>query len=278
MALYVKDLLRRPMTCFALIIIFGVFFCAAFADFISPYSYLEGDLMRRFEPPSLEHPFGRDHLGRDILSRIIYGTRLLLYVIGVTLLIAISIGILLGLFSGYIGGIVDQLVSRIIDTLLSFPTILLALAIVAVLGPGLENSAIAIGIAEIPVFARLTRGLTFSEREALYVEAARVIGASRLRIIFKHILPNISGPIIVQATFSSVTAILWAAALGFLGLGAQPPTPCWGTMLFEAKGYLRTAPHAFLFPGLAIFMVAFSINVVGEALRDYMDPRMRVRG
>lgn len=277
MSPYMKDLLKRPMVCFATTVILGVLICAAFAEFIAPYSYLEGDLARRFDPPSLEHPFGMDHLGRDIFSRIIYGTRLLLYVIGITLLVAISIGVLLGLFSGYIGGAVDQLFSRIIDTLLSFPTILLALAIVAALGPGLENSAIAIGIAEVPVFARLTRGLTLSEREALYVEAAKAIGASRFRIMFKHILPNVIGPIIVQATFSSVTAILWAAALGFLGLGAQPPAPCWGTMLYEAKGYLRIAPHAFLFPGLAIFVVAFSINVIGETLRDYMDPRMRVR-
>lgn len=269
--------MKRPMTCFALIVVFMVLFCAAFAEIISPYSYLEGDLMHRLEPPSLKHLFGTDHLGRDILSRIIYGTRPLLYVVGVTLLIAIPIGVLLGLLSGYIGGIVDQAFSRVIDTLLSFPTILLALAIVAVLGPGLENATIAIGIAEVPVFARLVRGLTFSEREALYVEAARVLGASQLRIMFKHIIPNISGPIIVQATFSSVTAVLWSAALGFLGLGAQPPTPCWGTMLFEAKGYLRLTPHAFLFPGLAIFIVAFSINVIGEALRDYMDPKMRVR-
>jgi len=272
-----KDLMRRPTTCFALIVIFGVLFCAASAELIAPFSYIEGDLWRKLEPPSMNHPLGLDELGRDILSRIIYGTRPLLYVVMATLLIATPIGISLGLVSGYIGGFIDQAISRIIDTLLSFPTILLALAIVAALGRGLENAVIAIGLAEVPVFARLMRGITLSERESLYVEAAKAFGASRVRIMFRHILPNASGPILVQATFSAVTAILWAAALGFLGLGAQPPTPCWGTMLTRAKEYFRTDPHAFLFPGLAIFLVAFSINVIGEALRDYMDPKMRVR-
>ena len=269
--------MRDPTTCLALMMVFGVFFCAASAELVAPFSYLGGDLMRRLDPPSSDHLFGTDQLGRDILSRIIYGTRPLLYVVMAALLIAIPIGILLGLLSGYAGGFVDQAVSRVIDTILSFPTILLALAIVAALGPGLENAVIAIGISEVPVFARLMRGLTLSERESLYVEAAKAFGAGRVRIMFRHILPNVSGPIIVQATFSAVTAILWAAALGFLGLGAQPPTPCWGTMLYETKGYLRLTPHAFLFPGFAIFMVAFSMNVIGETLRDYMDPKMRVR-
>lgn len=265
------------MICFALAVMLGVFFLAAFADFVAPYSYHEGDLWKMLEPPVLEHPLGRDQLGRDILSRIIHGTRPLLYVISITLLIAVPIGILLGLLSGYVGGLVDLTISRVIDTLLSFPTILLALAIVATLGTGLQNVVIAVGIAEVPVFARLVRGLTLSERESLFVEAARGLGAGRARIMFRHILPNISGPIVVQMTFGAATAILWAAALSFLGLGAQPPTPCWGMMLYETKPYFRVAPHSMIFPGLAIFIVTFSVNVIGEALRDYIDPKMRVR-
>ena len=272
-----KEIMKSRMNCFALAVILGVIFLAAFADFVAPYSYHEGDLWKRLEPPVLEHPLGRDQLGRDILSRIIYGTRPLLYVMSVALFIAVPIGILLGLFSGYVGGPVDLTISRVIDTMLSFPTILLALAIVATLGPGLQNVVIAVGIAEVPIFARLVRGLALSERESLFVEAARGLGAGRARIMFRHILPNISGPIVVQMTFSAATAILWAAALSFLGLGAQPPTPCWGMMLYEAKPYLRTAPHSMIFPGLAILIVAFSINVIGEALRDYIDPKMRVR-
>jgi peptide/nickel transport system permease protein len=259
----------------AITVILGILVLAVLADYIAPYSYSEPDLWKRLEPPSREHILGTDHLGRDILSRVIYGTRPLLYVIIVSVVIAITIGSLIGLLSGYFGGKADLLLSRIIDALMSFPAVLIALAIVAVLGPGLEKVVIAIGVAEASVFARLSRGLIIVEKEQLYVLASKAAGAGSFRIIFRHILPNIAGPLIVQATFTAASAILWEAALSFLGLGAQPPTPSWGLMLYEAKDYMRTAPHAMIFPGLAIFATVLSFNIVGEALRDRMDPRFR---
>ncbi len=264
-----------PLTIVALIVILGVVSLAILADFVAPYSYSEPNIWRRLEPPSREHPLGTDHLGRDILSRIIYGTRPLLYVIIVSVVIAATLGSLIGLLSGYFGGKIDLILSRVIDALMSFPAVLIALAIVAVLGPGLEKVVIAIGVAEAAVFARLSRGLIIVEKEQLYVLASRALGASSPRIIFRHILPNMAGPLIVQATFTAASAILWEAALSFLGLGAQPPTPSWGLMLYEAKDYMRTAPHAMIFPGLAILITVLSFNILGEALRDIIDPRFR---
>ena len=271
----VSLLVRDPITAFALVVVLSLFFFAATADWVAPYSYRDADLWRRLQPPSREHPLGTDHLGRDILSRIIYGTRPTLLVIAIAVVVAIVTGTLIGLFSGYFGGKVDLVVSRVIDALMSFPAILIALAIVAVWGSGLEKVAIAIGIAESSVFARLARGLVLVEKEQLYVLASRALGASSSRIIFRHILPNIAGPLIVQATFTAAAAILWEAALSFLGLGAQPPTPSWGLMLYEAKDYMRTAPHAIVFPGLAIFITVLSFNILGDALRDLLDPRFR---
>ncbi|MEM1645298.1 MAG: ABC transporter permease [Ignisphaera sp.] len=233
------------------------------------------DLSKRLQQPSLEHPFGTDHLGRDILIRIIFGTRVVVYVISVAVAISILIGTSIGLVAGYLGGSVDVVVSRVIDAIMCFPAVLLALSIVTILGPGIENVVIAIGIAESPVFARLARGLVIVEKEKLYVEAARAIGAGRTRILLKHIFPNIAGSILVQATFTASSAILWEAALSFLGLGTQPPTPSWGLMLYEAKDYMRIAPHAVIFPGLAIFFLVLNINILGEKLRDLIDPRYR---
>jgi len=264
-----------PATAVAMTIILGILALAALADYVAPYDYSEINLWRRLEPPTLDHLLGTDHLGRDILSRLIHGTRPLLYVVVVAVLIAVSIGTLIGLLSGYFGGAVDLVVSRVIDALMSFPAILIALAVVATLGPGLEKVVIAIGIAEATTFARLSRGLILVEKEQLYVLSARAVGASSFRVIFRHVLPNIAGPLLVQSTFAASSAILWEAALSFLGLGAQPPTPSWGLMLYEAKDYMTLAPHAMVFPGLAIFITVLSFNIVGEALRDLMDPRFR---
>ncbi|MEM1873677.1 MAG: ABC transporter permease [Acidilobaceae archaeon] len=270
-----------PMSLAALIVVLGVFSTAVsttvllYTGVVSESVYAGIDLGNRLKLPSLEHPLGTDHLGRDILVRIVFGTRIALYVIAASVTIAIVLGTLVGLVAGYMGGYVDLVVSRIIDAIMSFPAVLLALAIVAVLGPGIENVVLAIGIAEAPVFARLARGLVAVEKEHLYVEAARATGASHARIIWKHILPNIAGPLLVQATFTSSSAILWEAALSFLGLGAQPPTPSWGLMLAEARGYMRVAPHTIVFPGLAIFLLVLSINILGEKMRDLMDPRYR---
>jgi len=256
-------------------VILGILVLALLADYVAPYSYSEINLWRRLEPPTPDHLLGTDHLGRDILSRLIHGTRPLLYVVVVAVLIAASTGTLIGLLSGYFGGAVDLIVSRIIDALMSFPAILIALAVVTVLGPGLEKVVIAIGIAEATTFARLSRGLILVEKEQLYVLSARAVGASSFRVIFRHVLPNIAGPLLVQSTFAASSAILWEAALSFLGLGAQPPTPSWGLMLYEAKDYMTLAPHAMISPGLAIFITVLSFNIVGEALRDLMDPRFK---
>lgn len=272
---YLIPLYRNPVTAIATTILLGLLFLALTADYVAPYDYREANLWRRLEPPSREHLMGTDNLGRDILSRIIHGTRPTLYVIVVAVIIASTTGTLIGLMSGYFGGKVDLVISRVIDALMSIPAILIALAIVTVLGPGLEKVVLAIGVAEASVYARLARGLVMVEKEQLYVTASRALGASTTRIVFKHILPNIAGPLIVQATFTASAAILWEAALSFLGLGAQPPTPSWGLMLYEAKDYMRTAPHAMIFPGLAIFTVVISFNIVGEALRDMIDPRFR---
>jgi len=270
-----KEALRDPLFDFALAVLALVFLSAALADYIAPYKYYEVELEKRLAKPSREHLLGTDHLGRDLLSRIVHGTRPLLYVIAASLAIAVPTGVLLGMAAGYFGGKADAFLSRFVDAMMALPTVLLALAIVAVLGPGLEKIAIAIGASEVPTFARLARSLVVTEKELLYVEAAKSIGASPWRILLRHIAPNVMSPIIVQATFSASTAVLWEAALSFLGLGAQPPTPSWGLMLYEAKGYMRQAPHVAVFPGLAIFLVVFSLNVVGEKVRDLLDPKTR---
>lgn len=248
---------------------------AVLADFIAPYHYAAGDLSIARRPPSQDHILGTDHLGRDVFSRLIYGTRVLLYVVSVVLSIAIPIGVMIGVISGYFGGLIDLLVSRVVDMLMVFPTILIALFIIAVLGPGVDKVVLAIVITEIPVFARLTRALAIVEKEHPYIEAAKALGAGHLRIVFKYILPNISGPVIVQAAFSASTAILWEASLSFLGLGVQPPTPSWGLMMYEARRYFRTDPYLVLSPGFAIFMTVLMFNILGEKLRDMLDPRLR---
>lgn len=278
---FLKALSGDVTTLIALSIVLGTFSAAfittvlLYTEVVSESLYAGINLANRLQLPSLKHPLGTDHLGRDLLVRIIFGARIAILVILTSVTIAVVLGTTIGLLAGYIGGYVDLIVSRIVDALMSFPAVLLALAIVTVLGPGLESVIIAIGIAEAPIFARLSRGLVAVEKENLYVEAARAIGASHIRILVKHILPNIAGPLLVQATFTSSSAILWEAALSFLGLGVQPPTPSWGLMMAEARAYMRVAPHAIVFPGLAIFLLVFSINTLGEKLRDLLDPRYR---
>lgn len=278
---FVKNLSSDYLTAFSLVTIFFVLASALITTvllstgIVSHSIYSGISLDERHQPPSIEHPLGTDHLGRDILVRLVFGTRILIYVILVSVTLSIILGTSLGLISGYLGGSVDLILSRIIDAIMCFPAVLLALAIITILGPGVENVVVAIGIAESPVFARLARGLVVVEKEKLYVEAARAIGTGKWRILIEHIVPNIAGPILVQATFTSSSAILWEAALSFLGLGTQPPTPSWGLMLYEAKDYMRQAPHSILIPGLAIFIVVLSINVVGEKLRDLIDPKYK---
>jgi len=247
---------------------------AVFAPLIAPHNPIQADLRRIARPPSLEHLLGTDELGRDILSRIIYGSRISLTLGIVSVGIGLFGGVPLGAIGAYWGGWVDLVIMRFIDILLAFPAILLAIAIVSILGPGLYNAMIAVGVAQLPVYARLIRGLILSIKEKEFVEAARALGASDLRIITRHVIPNSLAPIIVQSTLNIATAILSAAALGFLGLGAQPPTPEWGTMLSRGRLYLRVAPHITTFPGLAIVITVLGFNLLGDGLRDALDPRM----
>ena len=248
-------------------------FVALLAPLLAPQDPLAQDLYGRLQAPSLEHPFGTDDFGRDILSRIIYGARISLRIGLVAITAALAVGTVLGLLAGYWGGAIDTLIMRIMDLLLAFPSILLAIAVVAVTGPGIDNAIMAVSVVLIPQFARLVRSSVLSVREMAYVEAARALGAGQARILLISVLPNCMAPIIVHTTLSLGTAILDAAGLSFLGLGAQPPTPEWGAMLAGGRELLLEAPWVMTFPGLAIFAVVLALNLFGDGLRDALDPK-----
>ncbi|RNF38105.1 nickel transporter permease [Planococcus salinus] len=235
----------------------------------------ETDLANKLQGPSAAHWFGTDSYGRDIFTRVIFGTKLTLYVGFFSVFIGGVIGVIFGIVSGYYGGRIDTVIMRLMDVLLAFPGILLALAIVAVLGGSLTNVIIAVGIFSVPAFARVVRGSTLSVRKLEYIDAVRALGSSDFRIIFKHILPNIMSPIIVQASLRIATAILTGAGLAFLGLGAQPPAPEWGAMLNEGRQYMYEAGHVALFPGLMIVLVVLAFNIFGDGVRDALDPKMK---
>jgi len=240
-----------------------------------PY-YMEFDQSQL--PPSWEHPFGTDNFGRDVFSRVIYGARVSLSVGIIAVGLAISIGVPLGLISGFFSGIVDDVIMRVIDGIMAFPAIILALVVVAILGTGLTNTMIAIGVVYIPIFARITRASVLTVRENKYITAAEASGARKRRIIISHVLPNAFSPIIVQATLSFAFAILDEAAISFLGLGAQPPTISWGVMLNEGRGLLEQAPWIATFPGIAIMIAVLGYNLFGDGIRDFMDPHKVIRG
>ena len=248
---------------------------ALLAPVIAPYNPLDQTLVMRLKPPSMQHLFGTDHLGRDVLSRVAYGARISLQVGMVSVVLGLSIGTLLGLLSGYAASWVDSVIMRAMDIMLAFPTVLLAIAIVAARGPGLFNTMIAVGVVAIPVYARIARGTVVSVKEREYILAARALGAGAPRIVIRHILPNCLSPIIVQATLGFATAVISAAALGFLGLGAQPPEPEWGAMLADSYSYLVNAPWALFFPGGAIMLTVLGFNLLGDGLRDALDPQTR---
>lgn len=247
---------------------------AILAPTIAPHDPVKMDLKVSRQAPSSENLLGTDELGRDILSRIIYGFRISLTIGLVSVAVGLSFGVLLGAPSGYFGGWLDIVVMRVIDVMMSFPTILLAIIVVTVLGPGLYNAMLAVGLAQVPLYSRLVRGLTLKLKGEDFVDAARALGANDSRIIFRHILPNCLSPLIVQATLNIASAILSAAILGFLGLGAEPPTPEWGAMLSSGRLYMRVAPHISIFPGLAIMVTVLAFNLMGDGLRDALDPRM----
>lgn len=248
---------------------------ALLAPWLSPYHPNEGDLTKRLKAPTREHIFGTDPLGRDILSRVIYGARISLQIQIVSVTIALIIGTILGMVGGYYGGFFDNLIMRLMDILLAFPGIFLAIAIIAVLGPGLTNLMLAAGIYSIPQFARIVRSSVLSLKEKEFVEAARAVGEKDSSILFRYLLPNSMAPIIVQTTLRMATVLLTASGLSFLGLGVQPPTPEWGAMLSNARAYLITAPHVATVPGLAIMLVVMGFNLFGDGLRDSLDPRLR---
>lgn len=273
-----RSLLKNRAANAGLGVVFLATIAAIFAPAIAPYNPLRASLREIIQPPSMKHLLGTDELGRDILSRIIYGSRISLTLGIVSVGIGLLGGLPLGALGAYCGGWADLMIMRFIDVLLAFPAILLAIVVVSILGPGLYNAMIAVGVAQLPIYARLVRGVILSIKEKEFVEAAKALGAGDLRIVFRHIIPNSLAPIIVQATLNIAAAILSAAALGFLGLGAQPPTPEWGTMLSKGRLYLRVAPHVTTFPGLAIVITVLGFNLLGDGLRDALDPRMiRVR-
>lgn len=269
-----RRLWRRPLAVVGLIIVTGMIFLAVFAPQLAPHDPLRPDFLAFLAAPNETYRLGTDELGRDVLSRVIFGARASLQAGIVSVAIALVIGVPIGLLSGYYRGFVDEyIVMRLADAMMAFPVIVIALALAAVMGPSLTTAMMAIGIVYAPVFMRLTRGQVLEVREAEYVEAARAIGATNGAIIVRHVLPNIVVPVLVQASLSVAAAILVEAALSFLGLGVQPPTPSWGSMLRLGFGYLDRAPWASFWPGLAIFVTVLGINLLGDGLRDIFDPK-----
>ncbi|GGK16961.1 peptide ABC transporter substrate-binding protein [Caldalkalibacillus thermarum] len=273
--LFYKKLSKNKAAMAGGILIVILVIIALFPSLFATHDPLAQNLQNKLAKPSSEHWLGTDHLGRDIYSRIIYGTQITLYVGFVSVLIGAFFGVLLGIISGYYGGWIDALIMRIMDVLLAFPGILLALAIVSALGPDMINVIIAVAIFAVPTFARIVRGSTLAVRKMEYIEAIRALGARDGKIIFQHILPNVMSPIIVQGTLYIASAILIASGLSFLGLGAQPPTPEWGAMLAGGRNYIWDAPHVSLYPGIAIVVSVLAFNLLGDGLRDALDPRMK---
>ena len=270
-----RRLRKNPLAMFGLFIVVLLIFFAITADVIAPYKYYEQNLINSFQSPSKEHLFGTDEFGRDILSRIIHGSRISLQVGLIAVGISVIFGGFFGAVAGYYGGRIDNLIMRGMDILLSIPSILLAIAIAASLGPGLYNMMVAVGISTTPQYARIIRGSVLSLRGQEFVEAAKAVGSSDTRIIMKHILPNCLAPIIVQSTLGVASAILTAAGLSFIGLGIQPPTPEWGAMLSGGREYIRDYAYMTVFPGLAIMITILALNFLGDGLRDMLDPKLK---
>lgn len=268
---------RRPAALFGLAIIVLFLTAALAAPLIATHPPEEADFFRARQGPSSDHWLGTDELGRDLFSRLVHGARISLRIGLIAVGIGVSVGVPLGLVAGYYGGGVDNVIMRLVDILLSFPSILLAIGLVAILGPGLNNAIIAVGVVAIPVYIRQVRASVLGVKEMEFVAAARASGASDGRIMRVHVLPQCLSPILVQSSLQIAAAIVAAAGLGFLGLGAPPDVPEWGTMLAKGRTYIFSSPHLTTFPGLAIMLVVMGFNLVGDALRDALDPRMRGR-
>lgn len=269
-----RSLRRNPLGLTGIVIIALVALVALFAPLLADFGPTEQISKRLLEPGGM-HVLGTDEFGRDILSRIIYGSRISLYVGMVSVSLALVLGGTVGLAAGFVGGNVDNLVMRLVDILFAIPSLVLAIVIAGLLGPTLTNAMIAIGIVYAPIYARLVRGEVLTVRNLLYVEAAHATGVSPLGLIFRHILPNITAPLIVQTSLLLSTAILAEAALSFLGLGTQPPDPSWGTMLGSGRKYMELTPWVAIAPGVAIVITVFGFNLLGDGLRDALDPRLR---
>lgn len=271
---------KNYFACFGLIITLVLIFCAIFAPFIAPFDGISQNLANRLIPPfyneggSLTHILGTDEFGRDVLSRLIYGASVSIKIGFISVGISLIFGLILGMLAGFYGGVIDNIVMRIIDIMLTLPSILLAIVVVAILGPSLNNAMIAIGIVGIPTYARIIRALVMAEKNKEYVIASKLNGSSDIRLMLKVILGNCLSPIIVQATMGFASAILEAAGLSFLGLGAQPPMAEWGSMLTNSLEYINTAYWLILYPGLAIFLTVLGINLVGDALSDALNPKV----
>jgi peptide/nickel transport system permease protein len=249
---------------------------AACAGFVAPFDPLAMEPAVRFQGPSLSHLFGTDEYGRDVLSRLIYGARISFEVGVISVGISLIVGATLGLIAGYYGHVVDMLLGRLMDILFAFPAILLAIALMAMLGSDIRNVMLAIGIVNVPIFMRVARASALTVRTTQYVEAARASGAGDVRMLGRHVLPNIAAPLIVQATLAFAWAIIAEAALSFLGLGTQPPTPSWGIMLSKGREFMEQSPSAVIFSGAAISLAVLSLNILGDGLRDALDPRMKL--
>lgn len=273
----IRLFMRNRTAVVGLIIVLLFIVLALIAPWITRYEYTAQVLADRLQPPSAKHWFGTDDLGRDIFTRTIYGARISLWVGFLSVIGSIVIGTLLGIVAGFYGKWVDMIISRVFDILLAFPGILLAIAIVAILGPSLQNALYAIAIVNIPTYGRLVRARVLSLRQEEFITAARAIGVRDARLLFRHILPNSLTPLIVQGTLGVATAIIEAAGLGFLGLGAQPPEPEWGKMLSDSRQFIQTAPWTVIFPGVCILLTSLGFNLMGDGLRDTFDPRLKNR-
>lgn len=270
-----RRLRKNRMAMFGLCVLILLVFLAIFADVVAPYGYDDQNYSQMLELPSWQHIMGTDNYGRDIFSRIVYGTRISLLIGFISLAISTVVGSILGACAGYFGGASDTIIMRGSDILMAIPRTVLAIAIATTLGPGLVNAMIAVAIGTIPSFTRVVRASTLTVKDQEYVEAARAIGASNFHIIKKYVFLNVLAPIIVQATLGVGTAILLAASLSFLGIGISPPTPEWGSMLSAARSYMRDYWHMVLFPGLAIMITVLALNLFGDGLRDALDPKLK---
>ena len=273
-----RRLQRSPNLVVGTAILLLVLLSAVLAPQVSPYDPIDQEFTSQLQPPSANHLFGTDEFGRDVFSRVVFGARIALSVGGLADAIATALGVLLGVLAGYFGGRLDAVVTRVIDVMLAFPYLLLAMIVVAILGPGLTNAMVAIAIVYTPQMARVVRGVVLSVKEHEYVEGARAMGGSASRILGRHILPNIVSPIIVMATLTVGFMIVETAGLSFLGLGASPPTPEWGSMLATGRTFMLTAPWIATFPGLAILVTVVAFNLIGDGLRDLLDPRLKRSG